>query len=665
MFDEETEASLDELAGEFYEAHVEDQTIRFWEGSIIRSAPTGAPPEYITVEIEGIYDGSVMWRGVPATPAVGDEVLVWENPITHRREVWGGSGTTGTSGGSWCQKIIVAKCNGDFALLSAAIAWINALPAGQVPAAARLYAINMLGGNFAEAAPVTIPQYVHVGGEGEGTEIEMGANSLLMSDDSSLQDVVVESSDVSQAVLINNKDNVVLRNVHVIQTSVTGTPDGIYVSAGSTNVRFYDCFVEVPQDGVGVRLGGAAVLHTCIVVPTQAWSAGTYGFRIVGTPTVLMDYCTADHATNLADGLHLNNDALTCTTRWCTFRAYDDDVNTGAASTWQHFDCQFDPASSTIAGTETALTHGLTNFADGVEFTAATGLNIITVPDNVAQALNLVDVGGLEYMRIVSTNANPYLCLFPAGGGQVVVGGAVASATLDVVGNLEVSGYSGTGLVTSIAGTSTDTMAANQRAISIGATLQPSGAGPGVMEFVLDLSPQANIATAYGQINVIRLVNSAFNITAAFIGVFYRCDTTATYVGVLNSISTLYIANPLAGGSAPGIVAGLFIEAQTAGTVGNYAIYTAGTGIVHLHDRTSVGGTVAPLAQLHVDQSAAGGGIPVALFDQADLSEEFIEFKTTVGAGNPIDTAGVGGYYGKARVKVTGVAGYKYIALYN
>lgn len=72
-----------------------------------------------------------------------------------------------------------------------------------------------------------------------------------------------------------------------------------------------------------------------------------------------------------------------------------------------------------------------------------------------------------------------------------------------------------------------------------------------------------------------------------------------------------------------------------------------------------------PLAKCHVVQPSATGAIPVMLWNQADLSEEFLELTTTVGAGNPIDAAAIGAYYGKMRVKVTGVAGYKYIALYN
>lgn len=80
--------------------------------------------------------------------------------------------------------------------------------------------------------------------------------------------------------------------------------------------------------------------------------------------------------------------------------------------------------------------------------------------------------------------------------------------------------------------------------------------------------------------------------------------------------------------------------------------------------KMGVGGLTAPAAQLHVDQASTTAAVPVLLLDQADLSEEFIEFTATVGAGNPIDTAAIGTYYGKIRVNVTGV-GYKYIALYN
>lgn len=57
-------------------------------------------------------------------------------------------------------------------------------------------------------------------------------------------------------------------------------------------------------------------------------------------------------------------------------------------------------------------THGLTvtgtvTVSAGVTFNGASGANIVTIPDNTAQALNLVDVGGLEYLRVISTDAQP------------------------------------------------------------------------------------------------------------------------------------------------------------------------------------------------------------------------------------------------------------------
>ena len=48
-------------------------------------------------------------------------------------------------------------------------------------------------------------------------------------------------------------------------------------------------------------------------------------------------------------------------------------------------------------------------------------------------------------------------------------------------------------------------------------------------------------------------------------------------------------------------------------------------------------GTATPLAQLHVDQVSATGAIPVLYLDQADISEEMIEFNTTIGTGNAIE----------------------------
>jgi hypothetical protein len=62
---------------------------------------------------------------------------------------------------------------------------------------------------------------------------------------------------------------------------------------------------------------------------------------------------------------------------------------------------------------------------------------------------------------------------------------------------------------------------------------------------------------------------------------------------------------------------------------------TAAGGLVRI-------GPVAttPAAKLHVDQDSTTAAIPVAYFDQADISEEMFQLNTTIGVGNAIEAVG-------------------------
>jgi len=51
-------------------------------------------------------------------------------------------------------------------------------------------------------------------------------------------------------------------------------------------------------------------------------------------------------------------------------------------------------------------------------------------------------------------------------------------------------------------------------------------------------------------------------------------------------------------------------------------------------------GTNTPSAKLHVDQNSPTGTIPVLYLDQADSSEEMIEFNSVIGIGNAIEAVG-------------------------
>lgn len=81
-------------------------------------------------------------------------------------------------------------------------------------------------------------------------------------------------------------------------------------------------------------------------------------------------------------------------------------------------------------------------------------------------------------------------------------------------------------------------------------------------------------------------------------------------------------------------------------------------------NRVGIGiGIATPGGKLTVNQGLSTAAIPTLELQQDDGSEEFINFITTVGAGNPIDGAAIGAYYARARVAVNGT--FKYLALYD
>lgn len=122
------------------------------------------------------------------------------------------------------------------------------------------------------------------------------------------------------------------------------------------------------------------------------------------------------------------------------------------------------------------------------------------------------------------------------------------------------------------------------------------------------------------------------------------CVTPAVDTGSCTTGYGTQIAKGTLGAVAAGnritTLYGLYIndmEDAKAGT--SYAIYCAGARSHHA-GQVSIGNTVAPLAQLHVDQGSASGAIPVLYLDQGDVSEDMIEFACTIGVGNAIEAVG-------------------------
>jgi hypothetical protein len=83
------------------------------------------------------------------------------------------------------------------------------------------------------------------------------------------------------------------------------------------------------------------------------------------------------------------------------------------------------------------------------------------------------------------------------------------------------------------------------------------------------------------------------------------------------------------------------------GAIGTTDVVFQGDGDV------GIGAGITPAAQLHVDQSSTTAAQPVLMLDQADVSEEMIEFATTIGVGNAIEAIGAKALTTTHFIKVT------------
>lgn len=93
--------------------------------------------------------------------------------------------------------------------------------------------------------------------------------------------------------------------------------------------------------------------------------------------------------------------------------------------------------------------------------------------------------------------------------------------------------------------------------------------------------------------------------------------------------------------------------------LGIHAFSAIDLGGIDIHrDTGNVGvGKTLPTSQLYVDQSSSTAAEPVLTLAQSDISEEMIEFVTTVGEGNPVEAVGAKTFTPThfVKVKVDGV----------
>jgi len=262
-------------------------------------------------------------------------------------------------------------------------------------------------------------------------------------------------------------------------------------------------------------------------------------------------------------------------------------------------------ASASILATSAAgaltLT-GLLTLTAGTTYNGATGTNVLTVPDNVAQAIHLVDVGGIEYLRVISTNTQPIVC-FNDGGADMdffvesdtltdalVVRGSDGRITLGIL----TAGYvksDASGVLSSDAIALAD--------LPAGANYQYIGSGAGVAASWINVSTLAGVGLTHAT------------------GVLAVGMPTAVSISTANSVSGTTHTHAVTCSSGPGVSAAIL----STGTTGELAL----TGILSLAEYLDHIGDTDTYWRFQTDNITirAGG---VDMIDVVEAATDYVNF---------------------------------------
>lgn len=356
------------------------------------------------------------------------------------------------------------------------------------------------------------------------------------------------------------------------------------------------------------------------------------------------------------------------------------------------------------AGTEKARITSVGNVGIG---TAAPGVDVVGTTDitstpllqldgatprmvirgSTDAGLNLIDTGAganLKWMRLITdAGLTEFQSVADAGTlqvdnilvldhnlGQVMIGTAtpVAGAELTVAGDVSVSGKMSANILES----------SNWYSLGFGHHLYSDGGSPELM--VLGENGRLGLGGASVPSDMIHVNGTAVALRLGETNDYTRWSYVSAAQSIVESFRSagdMILDTNLHPGDGTGICTVRFFRAtNTTGQARVQVLKGNNTSTVNCQlagntnsylnaDSGSVGvGITAPTGKLHVSQPSTTAAIPTLWLRQADESEEFIRFETTVAAGNPINTTALGTYYGRARVHVNGV-GEKWIALYN
>ena len=278
--------------------------------------------------------------------------------------------------------------------------------------------------------------------------------------------------------------------------------------------------------------------------------------------------------------------------------------------------------------TQLRLTH--TDASKFADFTVDTNHDLTIQPSSTGQVVFQPTTDSLDFFQVLD-----------AGGGDPVlsvdsINERVGISTNSPVATLSISPTSSTDELLEISGATTKSL------INVISTITPA-ANPQILRFVPTITPAGAITTVFGA-NLSPVIAGSGSDTITNL-IMYAAGGTfgGSYSGTVTNLFDYRAVEIIDNSSgAPAVTNHYAFWTQNFTFAANsFGIYQQGTGVRNqMQGTVGIGLLTAPLAQLHIDQNDDSAAIPVALFDQADVSEGMFEFVSTIGVGNAIEAVG-------------------------
>ncbi len=282
------------------------------------------------------------------------------------------------------------------------------------------------------------------------------------------------------------------------------------------------------------------------------------------------------------------------------------------------------------------LTH--TEDTKFVDFTLDTNHDLTITPSSTGQIIFQPTTDSTDFFQVLDADGGTPVFNIDSTNERVGIGTTGPDAKLDVLATttqLRLTHTDGSKFVDFTLDTNHDL------------TITPSSTGQVVFQPTTDSTDFFQVLDADGGTPVLSIDS-----TNEFVGIGVSPPTEKLHVVTATTVDGATAMRLTHTGIAAGTANGMAIAVTGASGFQNIGLNISVTGAVSFNRAIVVNsgdclfagqvaiGTTSLAAQLRIDQASTTAAIPVAYFDQADVSEEMFEFATTIGTGNAIEAIG-------------------------